>query len=405
MKRGSALLAALAALAGLLAPAPASAAGLSASDRQEQIDAEVRRLREEVGEVAEQEAGLLAELTVSRRLRGELDTKVAALDAQIAVAEVDLDAVNAELARAIAAQKAAARSLERARRQLEDATQDLKDQAVQAFIYFGIAADEDAQPTEIDAVAEAARRDAYAAAVAEAQGEVIDRQRMLKRDTTALEAGARAAQSAAARHRQEIADRKEALQVARNQQAAARAEIQAELAKEQDLLAQVQARRGQYERRLAELERESSNIADELRRRQAGQPPAPVGRGVLGLPVSGGQVRSAFGYRIHPIFGDRRLHAGVDFSGTTGTPILAAAPGTVVHAGWRGGYGNTVIIDHGGSLATLYAHQDAVAVTAGDTVRKGQVVGYAGSTGNSTGPHLHFEVRVGGTPVDPMRYL
>jgi murein DD-endopeptidase MepM/ murein hydrolase activator NlpD len=117
------------------------------------------------------------------------------------------------------------------------------------------------------------------------------------------------------------------------------------------------------------------------------------------------QITSTFGYRIHPIYGDRRLHAGIDFRAPTGTPLLAAAGGEVVFAGWKSGYGNTTIIDHGGGVATLYAHQSNIGVSVGQDVKRGAVIGYSGATGNVTGPHLHFEVRVNGTPVDPLGYL
>ncbi len=126
---------------------------------------------------------------------------------------------------------------------------------------------------------------------------------------------------------------------------------------------------------------------------------------MLGYPVANPVTTSSFGFRTHPIFGGRRLHAGMDFRAPTGIPILAAAAGTVVTAGFSGGYGNTVVIDHGGSLATLYGHQSRLAVSVGDRVTTGQVIGSAGSTGSSTGPHLHFEVRVNGTPVNPAGYL
>jgi murein DD-endopeptidase MepM/ murein hydrolase activator NlpD len=116
-------------------------------------------------------------------------------------------------------------------------------------------------------------------------------------------------------------------------------------------------------------------------------------------------ITSGFGYRIHPIFHLRRLHTGVDFDCNLGDPIRAAAPGTVIEAGWRGGYGKCVIIDHGGGIATLYAHQSTILVSIGQEVARGQVIGKVGSTGYSTGPHLHFEVRVNGSPVDPMGYL
>ena len=127
------------------------------------------------------------------------------------------------------------------------------------------------------------------------------------------------------------------------------------------------------------------------------------GTGTMIRPVNG-PITSGFGYRIHPIFGYRRFHSGVDFGAGYGTPIRAADSGTVVYATSMGGYGNVIMINHGGGISTLYAHQSSFAVTGG-SVGKGQVVGYVGSTGWSTGPHLHFEVRVNGSPVDPMGYI
>lgn len=99
------------------------------------------------------------------------------------------------------------------------------------------------------------------------------------------------------------------------------------------------------------------------------------------------------------------LHAGIDISAPNGTPIVAAASGTVYSAGWLGGYGNAVVIVHSGGLSTLYAHQSSLAVSSGSSVSQGQTIGYVGSTGFSTGNHLHFEVRLNGSPVDPLGYL
>jgi murein DD-endopeptidase MepM/ murein hydrolase activator NlpD len=148
---------------------------------------------------------------------------------------------------------------------------------------------------------------------------------------------------------------------------------------------------------------ESDRISGMLRSLSAATP-AKVGSGVLAWPVSG-SVTSGFGYRIHPIFHVRKMHTGIDISAGMGTPIRAASGGTVVFAGWRGGYGKCVIISHSGGLATLYAHQSEILVWEGRSVKRGQVIGKVGSTGYSTGPHLHFEVRVNGSPVDPMGYL
>lgn len=129
-----------------------------------------------------------------------------------------------------------------------------------------------------------------------------------------------------------------------------------------------------------------------------------TGTGVLSWPVNG-PITSPYGYRTHPIFGTTIFHAGIDIGVDYGTPVHAADSGTVIYAGWISGYGNAVIIDHGNGLQTLYGHNQSLAVSEGQSVSKGDVVAYAGSTGNSTGPHVHFEVDQNGSPVDPMGYL
>ena len=130
-----------------------------------------------------------------------------------------------------------------------------------------------------------------------------------------------------------------------------------------------------------------------------------VRRGIMRTPISGARISSGFGYRRHPILGYTKLHTGVDFAAARGTPIRAAGAGEVIHAGWKGGYGKAVMIRHDNGYVTLYAHQSRIArgIRKGVRVRQGQVIGYVGSTGRSTGPHLHFEVRVKGKPVNPLR--
>ena len=128
------------------------------------------------------------------------------------------------------------------------------------------------------------------------------------------------------------------------------------------------------------------------------------GTGAMGWPCSG-PITSPFGYRTHPIFGTTIFHAGIDIGVDYGTPIHAADSGVVVYSGWISGYGNAVIIDHGGGISTLYGHNQSLAVSEGQSVSKGSVIAYAGSTGNSTGPHCHFEVDVNGSPVNPWGYL
>ncbi|WP_353230612.1 M23 family metallopeptidase [Novosphingobium sp.] len=125
------------------------------------------------------------------------------------------------------------------------------------------------------------------------------------------------------------------------------------------------------------------------------------GSGLMAAPVAG-NITSWFGMRRHPILGFVRMHAGVDFAATYGSPIYAASDGVVSYAGWHGGHGNYVRLDHGGGIDTGYGHMSRIAVGAGARVSRGQVIGYVGSTGLSTGPHLHYELFRGGQPVDPL---
>lgn len=164
-----------------------------------------------------------------------------------------------------------------------------------------------------------------------------------------------------------------------------------------------------YEREQRALELQSRQIADMLRARYSNQNQATynvkLGTGRFINPIAGYPMTSRFGWRVHPIFGSRRLHTGVDFGAPSGTPIRAADTGVVISTGWQGGYGKAVIVDHGQGLATLYAHTSAYYVRPGQRVTKGQVIAAIGTTGNSTGPHLHLEVRRNGAPVDPLGWF
>jgi murein DD-endopeptidase MepM/ murein hydrolase activator NlpD len=161
-------------------------------------------------------------------------------------------------------------------------------------------------------------------------------------------------------------------------------------------------------RELRIMEQESSQIESMLRRLIAAQSRSQsqkrLGTGRLAWPIFG-TATSPFGYRTHPIFKRKIFHAGMDIAAGHGTPIRAADGGRVIEAGWRGGYGKVVIIDHGGGIATLYGHCSATLVSAGQSVTKGQVIAKVGATGYATGPHLHFEVRKDGTPTNPAAWL
>jgi septal ring factor EnvC (AmiA/AmiB activator) len=185
------------------------------------------------------------------------------------------------------------------------------------------------------------------------------------------------------------------------------ASVEAELAVQRGLLSELDAQLAFFDGELASLESEQSEIEDLIRDRQSETAASTASAATSGgfvRPVPG-RITSGFGPRLHPILGTTRVHTGVDMTAGYGTPIKAADSGKVIYAGYRGGYGNTIIVDHGGGITTLYAHQSNLAASNGDRVDAGEVVGYVGSTGLSTGPHLHFEVRVNGSPVDPAGYL
>lgn len=132
----------------------------------------------------------------------------------------------------------------------------------------------------------------------------------------------------------------------------------------------------------------------------------PYSGGKMGWPVPGcSRISSYFGYRIHPIFKTKKLHTGIDIPASTGTAVVAASDGTVIFAGWLGGYGKAVMIDHGGGVVTLYGHNSSLSVSVGTEVTKGQTIAKAGSTGYSTGSHCHFEVRRNGSYEDPIPWL
>ena len=163
-----------------------------------------------------------------------------------------------------------------------------------------------------------------------------------------------------------------------------------------------QQSQSEYERLLAI----SENITAMLRNMESsgGGSSSSGGTGRFMWPCRG-EITSYFGWRTHPIFGTTKYHSGMDIAVDYGTPIMAADSGTVIYSGWLGGYGYAVMIDHGSGLVTLYAHNQSLNVYEGQYVTKGTCIAYAGSTGYSTGPHCHFEVRLHGEVTEPLNYL
>lgn len=181
---------------------------------------------------------------------------------------------------------------------------------------------------------------------------------------------------------------------------AQRRHVASEVAQIEDLSASQEA---ELEALIVERQRELE-AQREAARRAAGIVGTTSAPGALAWPVSG-TITSPFGYRRNPFGGGMEFHQGLDIAAPMGTTITAAAAGTVISAGWYGGYGNYILIDHGGGMATGYGHCSQIFVSVGQQVQKGQAIGAVGSTGVSTGPHVHFEVRINGKAVDPAPYL
>ena len=214
------------------------------------------------------------------------------------------------------------------------------------------------------------------------------------------------------KQKQELANKQQALEDDKKQLDKVFAQVEA---KKKLVEAKTAERKVIYDRALEEqnrLEREynelmesSKNISNMIQNmEQAGTMGAVNGTGQFIWPIRG-EITSPYGWRTHPIFGTRTFHSGIDIGADYGEPILAADSGTVIYAGWISGYGNAVMIDHGGGLVTLYGHNTEVLVSEGQQVSQGRVIAHAGSTGNSTGPHCHFEVRLHGETVNPLNYL
>jgi murein DD-endopeptidase MepM/ murein hydrolase activator NlpD len=207
--------------------------------------------------------------------------------------------------------------------------------------------------------------------------------------------------------RAEIVAQEQGLQTMQASQSSARNAAQAAESQKAALLAQTKKNIARLKAEALAEDQESARIAALLK--SGGSSGSGTHTGKLLWPVPGHtRISSPFGYRVDPILHVRRLHTGIDIPAPTGTRIIAAGSGTVISVltpSQSGGYGNFTIIDLGNGLVTCYAHQSRVAVTKGQHVSAGQTIGYVGSTGFSTGPHLHFEIRVNGTPKNPMNYL
>ncbi|MBW4650400.1 MAG: peptidoglycan DD-metalloendopeptidase family protein [Kastovskya adunca ATA6-11-RM4] len=208
-----------------------------------------------------------------------------------------------------------------------------------------------------------------------------------------------------------IEQQKNQIALLNQQLLAQKAEYEKQFVVQQQLIERLNSDRLALDAAHAQLVKDSQNIGILIQQKVTAANKARLpggiiirGTGQLSYP-SDGTITSSFGWRNHPVLGYGRFHAGLDFGASYGSTIRAADRGTVIFSGWYGGYGYAVVIDHGDAIATLYGHASKLHVSEGQTVEKGEAIAAVGSTGLSTGPHLHFEVRQNGEPVDPLSYL
>ncbi|HET9443126.1 MAG TPA: peptidoglycan DD-metalloendopeptidase family protein [Acidimicrobiales bacterium] len=376
LPRWAAALVAMAMLLGVAAPAGAST---SADARRKQ-----ERIRAARAEKARQLNALKAsDADISRAVRN-LATQVRAQGAQLAAARQAVNAAEVSV-------KDAEARIAATEQEMTSLSNDVVNRAVASYIR------PQQQSTLLEVadasnLGEASRRVAMLRQVANTDRDVLDRLRAVKEDLGIEREQAEAARQVAAQRRE--AERAELSALETNLREKGRLE--------KALSSRIAAITAEAEA----LAREDAAVTDVIRRASL----ARASRGGAaddGGRVSGAGLRWPVGGSVTSEFGQRwgRLHAGIDISARTGTPIRAAKAGTVIFAGSQGGYGNVVIIDHGGGFSTLYAHQSRIGSSDGQDVAQGEVIGYIGSTGHSTGPHLHFETRVGGSPQNPRRYL
>jgi murein DD-endopeptidase MepM/ murein hydrolase activator NlpD len=383
----------------LLAALPASGAE-GIRDRKADVDAKIETLQSKIERAREREGVLSAQIEV-------VSDKIAALEDEVGAASARLDQLESvlalhrrKLARLNELFRLQTRKLVFLQQQHRAATERLNRRIVEIYT---------SEPTEaltvvleaatfsdlmdqLDYLSDIGRQDEnIAAEVKHAKLEMRDTRNATRRTRNAV---AETTRTVAARTAEQRAVR-DRLAWSQRELATARRDKRA-------VLSNVREDKEHAIEHMRELELQSAALAAKIQSAQAAAPvraptSAPSSSGFI-WPVHG-ILTSGYGWRWG------RLHAGIDIAVGSGTPVVASASGTVIVAGWMGGYGNLVVIDHGNGIATAYGHNSSIAAGAGQYVAQGQLIAYSGNTGHSTGPHVHFEVRVGGVPVDPLGYL
>ncbi|NND85281.1 MAG: peptidoglycan DD-metalloendopeptidase family protein [Acidimicrobiia bacterium] len=383
---------------GALFVAPSTLAN-TPQEELEQVEAEIKSLNAQIAEGRERESEVATALREAEVRLSSLNQDLVTAQGRLDAAEARVGAGEAELTRIESILAQVARDLAETRLSIVEQAEEVRLRAAEMYMNqsFGLSG----VLMEMDTVATAAIGWEYAgSAVADAEALVRDLEALQVQEE--IQRVALEEQQAA--QEQVITDLEGDRALADTERRLVEQAVSSateEAAAFTALLEQVKSDIGQLEGEINSLEADSKRLEREIIALQTypGERPSALINPVDGI------LTSAFGYRTHPISGVRKLHTGVDYGAGSGTPIYAANRGRVIYSGWYGGYGNTIIIDHGGGLTTLYAHQSRLRVSSGQEVALGDRIGDVGTTGYSTGPHLHFETRENGIPVDPRKYL
>jgi murein DD-endopeptidase MepM/ murein hydrolase activator NlpD len=373
------------------------ALGASGAAAQQGPDA---GLKAEYEAFTAQEEQLLTQLADAQKAREEASDKVLALNRETQTKQMELLAATDDLKQAERTVETRVAERKAAERAVRVARERLRKQIVASYVRGG-------EPSRMEAFLNAQSGEqigqalAYGRAISSSTDTLLADLEAAQAARTEAARAARVAKDKALHAHDEIESAAAFLVDARAQQQTLLADLNLKYLTESTALREVQGQKAVVEGRIASMNRASDGVAQILAGLQANQPDWVPGSVQTSSPIPGVKVSSPFGMRHHPILGIDRLHAGADLGSPSGTEIHAAADGVVVLAEVRGGYGNAVVIDHGNSLGTLYGHTSKMLVTPGQVVKRGDVIALVGTTGLSTGPHLHFETRIKGLPIDP----
>jgi murein DD-endopeptidase MepM/ murein hydrolase activator NlpD len=376
------------------------ALGQDPLSKLEEIQDRIQRTEAQLKKARRQEDSLLGQINRSDQRRAGLDAEVLSLEGQLLRAEASLAAVQADLDRK-------QRRLEYLQLRLRVTTNilagqidSLRQRADIAYRYgpgglLSVLLGSDTFGEFID-------RQEFVSEALTNTSEVVDQIRQTRAKVDTHRGQVKSQRDRIEDQRDRVRAEVERIDGIRARQQYLLDEVEQELAIRRNALANIRASKAEYKKALRQLEAESDRIESLLQSQGSSGSGNPGGE--LFWPTAGG-ISSGFGPRFHPILNYTRMHYGVDIGGACGQPIWAADEGIVISAGYSGGFGYATVVDHGQGLATLYAHQTTIQVGSGESVRRGEQIGLVGSTGLSTSCHLHLEVRVNGTPVDPVPYL